>query len=832
MLTAILQDLRYALRQLRRSPGFALTAILTLGLGIGAATIMDSIIHSTLLAPLPYPAQEQLVGVGLSTAGTDPNAEQTGETATFLAAHSSSFSSSGVADDGPLGQNFSIGDGHPRTVRSLRVSAGYLPTLGIAPLLGRTFTLQEDLPGAAPAAILSEALWRSALNADPHVLGRAIHINADLYTVIGVMPSSASTVDAPDIWQPLHLSPDDPGYHGDNFQFIARLKPGVILAQLSAELGPLTQAMLDQYPSYHRWGPPGAPPMHEIAWPLQRVVVSNARSSVISLSAAVLAVLLVACLNLAGLVIARASARRYELALRSALGASRASVLRLLLSESLLLALGGSVLGLGLAGICLPVLVANAPFDLPALHHIGIGLGSAAFALATGLATTLVFGLIPVLGAFRPSVSAALGATRAAGASVSQNRLGRSLIVAQVALAATLLSAAALLLGTFLNMRAIPSGVRPQNLSLLQVNLKGTAYYSSAHTQQFIAAVENRLRQIPGVSDVATVNGLPLDRGLNNSGYPVGHKELFAYVETRFVTPGYFHTAGTILLAGNDISTSDTVTSQPVALINQRAATLGWPNRIPLGEYVIDGGGSPLRIVGIVADAHDRALAGTLRPTVYLPYAQVSDRTVKMINGWFPTTFLLRTHASHSNAAMQPDPALALAAAAAVVAADPEVSVGRFAPMQSLIDHSIAAPRFFSSLAGGFALFALLLTIIGLFGLLSYQVASRTRELGIRMALGASRQRILTGVLGSGMTLTALGLVMGTLGGLALRRSVTALISDTARVDLSSVNSILGNQAAALAIAAGLMLLASVAASLLPARRAASIEPTEALRAE
>jgi len=830
LISNLSNDLRYTLRQFRRSPGFTITAVLTLALGIGAATTMFSIVRSSLLAPLPYPAQQELVGVALSTAGSEANNEQTGESADFLLSHATSFSSAGVADDGSLGQNFSIGDNHPRAIRSLRVSVDYLPTLGVAPLLGRTFTSREDLPGAAPVAVLSEGLWRSSLNADPNVVGRSVHINADPYTVIGVMPGSFTTLDSPDLWQPLHLSPSDSGYRGDNFQFIGRLKSGITFMHAVAELGPLSAAFLRQFPNYLHWGPPGTPPMHENLWPLQAVYVSSARSSLRPLAFAILAVLLVASLNLAGLVMARSAVRRQEIAVRSALGAGQGSVLRLLLTESLVLAFSGSILGLGLARLALPILLASSPLDLPQLRSAGIDPLAALFTLLLGGATMLLFGLLPALGVFRTSTSSSLGGARTAGAAASQQRLGRILVVAQVGLATMLLSAGALLLGTFLKLRSVPSGVRPENLSLLQVDLKGTAYHSSAHTQQFIAAVEDRLRSIPGVDQVATVNGIPLDRGLNNGGYPAGRKELAGLVQTRFVTPGYFRTAGTELLAGADISASDTAKSQPVALINQQAAKLWWPGRAPVGEYVVDGGAAPRRIIGIVADARDRTLADKVYPTVYLPYTQASDDTIKTINGWFPTTFLLRTPEVRSHAADQT--AIAAAATAAVAAADPEVSVARFAPMQSLIDHSIAAPRFFSWLAGAFSGFALLLTVIGIFGLLSYQVASRTREMGVRMTLGATRANILNLVLWKGLGLTAIGLLLGVLGSIAVRGVLTALIADTARVDAMAARFIIASQTASIAIAASAMLLCAAVASLIPARRAASIEPTEALRAE
>ncbi len=832
MLTSnLLNDLRYTLRQLRRSPGFALTAIVTLGLGIGATTAMYSIVRSTLLAPLPYPHPDELVGVGFSHPGEAANNEQTGQTADFLLDHTASFLSAGVADDGSLGQNLSVTNANSgsssETIRSLRVSSGYLPTFAISPHLGRSFTRADDTPGAAPTAVLSDNLWRRAFSADPNILGRVLHLNGDPYTVIGVMPPTFRTVETPDLWQPLHLAATDPGYEGDNYQFIARLKPGVSTAQAAAELTSITAAIYRQFPGYRKWGPAGAPVLQEFVWPLQQIVASAARPSLLALSAAVLAVLLMACLNLAGLITARSAARRSEIALRSALGASRITMFRLLLTESLVLALAGSMLGLVIARIGIPVLLAYSPIDLPPLHLPGVDLGVAVFAVAVGCGTTLVFGLLPALGVFRQTLSSQMSGGRTAGESAPQQRLGRSMLVAQVALATVLLSVGAVLLGTFLRLRSIPPGVRPEHLYVLQVNLKGDAYSRSLRTQQFVSAVEDRLRGIPGVKQVAAVNGLPLDRGLNDGGYPLGRKELQRSIESRFITPGYLRTAETPLLAGTDLSTADTATSPHVVLINQRAADLWWPGRSAIGESIVEGG-SPSRIIGIVANAHNRSLADDIRPTVYHPFAQVSDQAMKMINGWFPTTFVLRV----ADRAALADPDISTAAAAVLASVDPEVPASKFAPMQSFIDHTVATPRFFSWLAGGFAAFALLLTLIGLFGLLSYQVASRTREIGIRMALGAQRSQILTFILGNGLVLTALGLCVGIAGSFALRRLLASFLAGATRVDPQALSPILASQTTSVAIAAAAMLLAAAAASLIPASRAASVSPTEALRSE
>ena len=825
-------DLRYTLRQLRRAPGFTATAILTLALGIGASTAMYSIVRSTLLAALPYPHPTQLVGIGLVFPGEPPEAEQTGGTADLLLREATSFSAMGVSDDSFYGQNLAIPSATgaligSQTVRSLRVSSGYLPTLGVRPLLGRTFTASEDVPGAAATAVLSENLWRRAFNADPQVLGRVIHLNGDPYTVVGVLHSDVATADTPDLWQPLHLSAKDPGYFGDNYQLIGRLKPGVSLAQAAAELNSLTPAIYHQFPKFLSWGRPGGPRKAERLWPLQQIVVSQARPSLLALSLAVLAVLLMACLNLAGLITARSSIRRPELALRSALGASRASTLRLLLTESLVLALAGSLLGLLVAHALLPLLLAESPLDLPLLHAPSIDGSAAAFAIASGCATTLIFGLLPALSVFRQRLSAVVAGSRSAGSTVPQQRVGRALLVAQVALASTLLSVGAVLLGTFLHLRAIPSGVRPQHLFALQVNLKGTAYNSSIHTQQFVAAVEEHLRAVPGVSSVATVNGLPLDRGLNNSAGPAGHSDQVRYAETRFITPGYFHTVGNTLLAGADISDADTANAQHVALINQRAASQWFPGRSAIGETIVDGG-EKMRVIGLIADVHDSSLAEPAGPTVYVPYTQISDKTVKAINGWFATTFVLRTSAT-GNA---PEPDLSRAAAAAVSGVDPEVPASKFAPMQSFIDRTVAAPRFFSGLVSAFALFALLLTVIGLFGLLSYQVASRTREIGVRMALGAQRSQVLVLVLREGLVLTAVGLCFGIAGSFALRSLLASFLVGSTRIDPRSVGPILAGQTASIAVASGVMLLAALASSFLPARRAASVEPALALRSE
>lgn len=825
-ISRIVQDLRFALRQLRRAPGFTATAVLTLGLGVGATTAMYSVVSRILLQPLPYPAQDRLVGLDWATAGQKPQSEQTGETADFLLTHSKSFSSMGVADDGALGTNLSTGDGKPITIRSLRVSEGYLRTLGVAPMLGREFTAEEDRTAGPTVAVVSYGLWKSELNSDRNAVGRVIRVNGEPYTVIGVMPKSFVEVDGPDLWKPLRLGPSDPGYYGNNFQMVARLKPGVSLEQARAELRTLTNGIYAQNPGYKNWFGSGHALLEQRVWPLHDVVVSGARTSLMSLMGAVTMVLLVACLNVAGLMTVRAIRRRREIAVRMALGAKRVAVIRLLMSESVLLAAGGAIAGVACAIGLGRLMRTVAPMTAEQLNpgagatHTWWMLG---VALAIGLTTTLIFGLLPAVGLLRRDVTEALSGAHAAGDAVSPQRAGRLLMVGQVALATMLLSASALLLGTFLKMRSIPPGVTAKRLDVLQVNLKGDSFASADKTLQFIDRVEERLRRIPSVSQVATVNGLPLDHGLNSTAWPEDQgKEAARNVEQRFVTQGYFRTVGISLLAGRDISAEDREDGERVALVNQRMAQLWWPDRSPLGEYVSQGK-QKWRIVGVTGDVHDRSLASEIRPTWYVPYRQVDDEAMGTINAWFPTSFVIRVAG---------DAPIATEVEKALHDADAEVPVGKFAEMQNFVDSTVAAPRFFAWMSGAFALFSLAFTGIGLFGLLSYQVAARTKEIGVRMAVGAAREQILLLVMRRGMTLTLIGLVIGAAGSVVLRRVVESVLVDTVHGTAGSISRTMSSSMVALAGTVMVMLLAATLASALPARRAASIEPTEALRTE
>jgi len=824
-------DLRYAFRQLRRAPGFTLTAVMTLALGLGATAAVYGVIHSVLLSPLPYTDADRLVGVAFTASRERPNAEQAGSTADFIREHSKSFASSAVMDDSGPAVNLSIEGGHAVQISALGVSEAYFRTLGAVPALGRTFSADEDRPGGARAAVLSDRLWTRVFGRDPAIVGRAIRVNQETFTVVGVMPASfhvtaetaPGVLGTPDLWQPLQLGPKSPGYEGDNWEMIARLRPGVSLEQARQELTALETPFFAQNPDYKKWYSRDNRPYAFQVWTLKDVVVSGARRSLLIVMGAVLAVLLVACLNLAGLMMARAMRRSREIALRSALGATRAQLARLLAAEGLLLAMGGGVLAIAVARAATFVLLHAAPLAVPTLNGEPSPWLLGAVVLALALGSTALFSLLPaVVILIRRSKEMRLGGP-SLGEAISHARLSRALMVAQIALAMVLVSTASVLLGTFVKLRSLPSGVEPKQLTVFQVALKGDRYASTKHTGQFVATVLDQLRRTPGVDRVAAINGLPLDRGLNQGGNPADRPNLRQIVQLRTITPGYFRTMGMPILAGRDIAESDGAGSDSVVVIGATAARKWWPSRSPIGETIHLGHDQSWRIIGVVPDVQMRSLVDSGGVQIYEPMAQTPDEFTGAINGWFPTSFAVRT-AAHLN--------IALAAQQAVERADPEIPIARLTTMQSLIDSTIEAPRFFSLLAGGFSAFALALTVIGLFGLLSYQVTQRTREIGVRMALGAGRVNILRTFLARGLAVASIGIVLGLIATWLIRPVVNRLLVDAGVDPVNTSHTVVMNGSQAAVFAAFAIVAATLAASWIPARRAASIEPMQALRTE
>ena len=828
---SLIQDLRYAFRQLRKSPGFTLTAVLTLALGIGVTAAVYSVIQTVLLEPLPYPGSDRLVGVAFTFPQEKPNAEQVGTAADFLREHNQEFSYLAVLDDSGAAVNLSANGGHAVQVNALRVSEGYFRTLGVAPALGRGFLPDEDRPGSGRSTILSDGLWKHAFGRDPNIVGRAVRINEDTFTVVGVMPAgfavtaetAPGVMGTPDLWQPLQLSPATPGYEGDNFEMIGRLRDGATIPQVQSQLNALNSVFYHQHPEYKTWTS-RSNDLHQFrVWKLQDVMVSNVRRSLLTVMGAVLAVLLVACLNLAGLMMARAMRRSREIALRSALGASNAQLVQLMACEGFLLALGGGLLGVLVARASTDLLLRAAPLAIPHLNGGPSPWLLSMVVLGFALAGSAIFSMLPAWVVLRnKSREMRLGGP-SLGETVSHALLSRTLLVMQIALATVLVSMASVLLGTFVRLRDLPSGIEPKQLTVFQVALKGDRYANTRQTVQFITTVLDSLRHAPGVDRVAAVNGLPLDRGLNEAGNPADRPNLRRTVEVRFVTAGYFRTMGIPVLAGRDIAGSDRAGGEPVALIGETAARRWWPGRSPIGETIQLGGTEHSRIVGVVADVQMHSLVESQGNVFYIPIAQLPDDSTAVINGWFPTSFAIRTAANVN---------LTAVAQQAVEHADPEIPVARLSTMQAVINSTIQEPRFFSLVASGFSGFALVLTVIGLFGLLSYQVTQRTREIGVRMALGADRSVILRVFLGRGLAVASSGITLGLISSWLMHPVLGHLLIDSGVDTSSGATNIVMNGTLAAAITAFAILCAAVAASWLPARRAASIEPMQALRTE
>jgi predicted permease len=831
-MNAFFRDIRYATRQLRKAPGFTLTGLFTLALGIGVTAAVCSVIFTVLLQPLPYPDPDNLVGIAYTYPSQRPNAEQAGTTADFIREHSREFSSIAVLDDSGPAVNLSLNTGRAVQVNALRVSEGYIRTLGIPPALGRAFLPEEDRPDGRRAVILSHGLWGRVFNGDPSIIGRAVRINQESFTVVGIMPAkfavtaetAPGVLGTPDLWQPLQLSPKDPGYDGDNYEMIARLRRGVTLAQAQQQLDALTPAFYETNPKFKKWYGQGNVAHEFKVWKLQEVVVSQVRRSLLTVLGAVIAVLLVTCLNLAGLMMARAMRRSREMALRSALGATQAQLVRLMACEGLLLALGGGLLGSLVARASTNVLLHATPLAIPDLSGGPGAWTMSALIFGVALAAMAVFSILPAWLALRKRAREMRLGSAVVGESSSQAWLSRVLIVSQVAIAMVLVSAAFVLMGTFAKLRQLPSGVEPKHLAVFQVALKGDRYSNTQQTTQFIARVLDDLNQAPGVDRAAAVNGLPLDRGLNEGGAPADRPQLQQIVEFRAVTPGYFRTIGIRLLAGRDLASGDRATGDPVVVISESAARRWWPGGSAIGESVRMGNEQSWRIVGVVADAQTHSLVETAGIVVYAPVAQLSDQVTGMVNGWFPTTFAVRTAA---------DVNLAAAAQRAVEKADPEIPVARLATMQQVIDSTMKEQRFVSLLAAAFSAFAVALMIIGLYGLLSYRVAQRTREIGVRMALGADRFAILRRFLQSGLLIASTGVLLGLCGSLLMRPVLRQVLSDSGViVKGESTTSVVMNGALAAGIAVIAILAAAVVASWLPARRAARVEPMNALRTE
>jgi putative ABC transport system permease protein len=809
-----LHDLRYAVRLLRKTRGFTLVAVIILAMGIASNTLVFSVVNAVLLHPLPYPDANRLVILHWQDQAGTSGGDITAPAFFMLKARAYSFESMAALLPFDAGVNLA-GVGSPQYVKALRVSADFFPTLGVMPVIGRNFDAEEDQPHGPRVAILSYGLWKRDFDQGRTTLGHELRINGEAYIVIGVMPAAFRSYPEADVWLPLQLSLATADT-GNNYRVIARLKNGLAEEQARRELESWSTEYVKSLPA-----PANA---HKAALAIQKLQDSQTgtvRYSLTILFGAVVFVLLITCANLAALLLVRSLGRNHEIAIRAALGSSWARLLRIFLMESTLLALLGGTLGIVLAKETLPLILALAPADLPLSVPISINGRVALFTFAISVLTSFLFGLAPALRISQLGLNEMLKqASRGVSISAAQARAGRILVSVQTSLTLVLLTGATLLLQNFLSLQRVDPGFDPQHVLVAQVSFPAKLYFTTASTARALDQILDRLKKTHGVEASAAVYGLPLEKGLNLPIYPTDAPSKIDYGgEYRIVSTEYFQVLHIPLQAGRSFSDADDALSNPVAIVNQTLANRWWPKSSALGGHINVGqelgpqfADKPREVIGIVADIHEVGLDQPALPTVFIPIKQSPDKITASVNRFFLASIVVRTR---SNVGVADE------IRRAVASADPDLPLASLRPLADVVGLSLSRHRFYASLTSAFGVFALLLTAIGVYGLLSYQTRMRIREIGVRMAVGAKRSEVVLLVLRQGINLIAVGVSTGIVGAFFLRRLLQSMLYNLHDTNLN-------------ALASAALLLSAVAtlASLLTALRAASIEPMVVLRNE
>jgi|KBSMisStaDraftv2_1062788.scaffolds.fasta_scaffold05761_7 predicted permease len=811
MLSDLFRDLRLALRGLRRRPGFTAAFVGTLALGIGANTAIFTVVRAVLLRPLPFAGADRLVSVYSVEPGSD---RQPFSIADFLDLRSGAKSFEFLAAWGGWSANLT-GIDEPVALKAQWTSAGFFASLGVRAALGRLPSAEEERPGAAKVALLGDGLWRSRFGADPQVLGRVLTLNGEPYTVIGVLPAAFPFfASSAELVSPLSLEGDPRrARRASGFlRVVGRLRPGVGVAEASAELDPIVARLRAAYPDTNA-GKQGVR-----VEPLAELVVGNSRRTLLVLQAAVALVLLIACTNLANLLLARTAARRPELALRAALGARRRDLLRQLLVETGVLAIAGGALGLlvALAGIRGLLALGPAP---PRASEIGMDLSVLLFTAGLSLAAGLGLGLAPALQGSGWGLSDSLRAVgRGSTGSRRRARARAVLVAAEVGLSLVLLVGAGLLLRTLQRLRATDPGFRPDHLLTVQLSLPKSRYGTPAAIARFADEANARLSELPGVAAVSAASINPLTQWRANIAFTIVgradiEREKAPSANYRAIAPGYFRTLGVPLLAGRDVDAHDVADSTPVVLISRTLARRHFPDRSPIGERleIDDAPWRTVQIVGVVGDIRHTGLDAEPTADVYVPYAQ----TPADVSVWLANIFCLAVRTQGAPVSLIP------AVQREIRALDRDVATSAARPMEDAFVTSLAERRFHTLLLEIFGAAALALALAGIYALTAFGVIERTREIGVRLSLGSTRARILTLIARQALLPVAIGLATGLAAALALARLLSGLLVGVPPHD-----------PATLLASAALLAVAALAASLLPALRATRIDPVRALRAE
>jgi predicted permease len=803
------RNLRYAARMLARQPLFAASVVGTLALCIAANTIIFTVVDAVLLRPLPYPAPERLAVIATYFEGAGVSSVQQNQDGRMffqLRDHAGAAVDLAATSGGFTGVNLAVG-GTAAYVQQQRISAGFMRVLGVAPLAGREFTAEEDREGGPAAVILSHALWRRLFNEDRSIVGRSVLLRGEPHTVVGIMPPAFRSFAPADVWTPLRPSTTGEG-GGANYDLVARLRPGIAWPQADAQIASIGHATASDVPTgtTYRVG----------LLPLQDGLSDGVRTPLLLVWSAVGLVLLIGCANIAGLLLGRASVRAREIATRVALGAGRAAVLRQLLGESLLLAALGTAAGVALAAAGLGAISGGAIADFGVWEDVQIDWRVLAVTVATSLATALAFGLYPAVHATRVDLRTGLTEAGARGVTGGRSRWPRRvLVLGEVALGVMLLVAAGVMIRTFVHLRGLEPGFTLDGVSTAGVSLQDARYATAAQVNRLFDDTLGRLRDLPGMEAAAVGLHVPYERWLNN-GVKVDSPDATPLTANmNYVTPDYFAALQVPLRDGRAFDATDTATSAPVVIVNQSFVRRYLGSEPPIGRFLHF---KPARrIVGVVGDVQQRSGWGGFgpmapAPAMYIPTAQTSDRMFTLVHTWFAPHWIVRAR----------DGALAARGIRdAIAAADPRLPVASLQTMAEIRDETLGAQRMQATVLGALAGLALLLAAVGIGGLIAATVADRTREMGIRLALGASRTRVIRAAIAPGLAMAVAGVAIGLAGARAAVRLLEGLVYGVPAADPMTF-----------AAAPALLLAVAGIASLLPALRLLRLDPAQTLRDE
>jgi predicted permease len=829
-MTSLSRDLKVAIRQLLKAPGFAMTAVLMLALGIGATTAIFSIVEGVLLRPLPFPHSDQLMVLadiiqGAKIAGNNEAGVTTPDIKNYTR-DTHSFTSLG----GYQGAGYELsGVGEPAMVNASRMTGGVFPALGISPLMGRVFTQQED-DQHQQVVVISYATWQSRFHGDAAILGSKIILDRKPYVVIGVMPRGFEFPLAPghlnrsELWVPMSFTPQElsPAASANwSYQMVGRLKPGVTASQAVADAGLVAQQTIRNYPPFM-----AGFSMHPVVRPLREETVEGARPLLRTLFLAVAVVMLIACANLAGLLLVRAIRRRREVAVRLALGARGAVLLRQAILESLVLSVAGGAVGLALAAAALRVGVQLLPETLPRLSEIGLDWPVVGFALLLAIATGVICGLAPAFAAIRTNVNDTLKEGGRTGTAGGHARLRSALVIAEIAVALVLLAASGLLLRSFEKMREVDLGFRPDHTLVAAYGLPLKQYTTQAQVDQFNHELLRKLQGLPGVKSAGVTSFLP-DSGNNNNsafaaeGYVAPKAESIDLATTMQVEGDYFQAMGIPLLQGRLLTPDDKAGVQLVVVVNHALAEKSWHGQNPIGKRLRLGTPSMTTpwatVVGEVADVKESSPDAPTKQQYYMAIDQVEAMAGSLAS---PTD--LNGNGGYIALRTASDPQqMENLLRATVRSIDPQLPLTQVQTMEHAISESEAPRKFNTALISSFAAAALLLAVLGIYSVIAFSVALRTQEMAIRMALGSQRSGIIRLVLYSGAKLAVIGCALGLVGAV-----IASHLLGTFLFQVSALDPVV------LVVASVFVLLLTLFASLLPAHRASSIDPMQALRGE